>query len=229
MAKRKISEKAKSQAQQKAAGAALAAKRGEIPVGDLRGASKAMYNMSEKDLEDIAGTKHKGLPVKKESKINEADAKKDATWIYKEYIKGQKMPKSAMALAYEIRMDTDAKISPGWVQKILKKYYKINLPMKSVKESVNEASKKSVTKIAKELESLGKEMKKHAAEWKASKDEKEKAKHVGHLKALTAKKRGLEKEMDFAISGLDSEAELVANEHVLRGLIRKQVREHLKR
>jgi hypothetical protein len=34
---------AKSGAQQKAAGAALAAKRGETPVSKLKGASKSMY------------------------------------------------------------------------------------------------------------------------------------------------------------------------------------------
>jgi hypothetical protein len=54
---------AKSQAQQKAAGAALAAKRGEIGKDELKGASKEMYeSMSEKQLEDFASTKRKGKP-----------------------------------------------------------------------------------------------------------------------------------------------------------------------
>lgn len=54
---------AKSQAQQKAAGAALAAKRGEIKVSELFGASKQMYeSMTEKELEELAETKRKGLP-----------------------------------------------------------------------------------------------------------------------------------------------------------------------
>ena len=57
---------AKSKAQQKAAGAALSAKRGETKVGDLQGASKEMYDsMSEDELEDFAHTKRKGLPEKK--------------------------------------------------------------------------------------------------------------------------------------------------------------------
>ena len=51
---------AKSAAQQKAAGAALAAKRGETPKSKLRGASKSMMSMSEKQLEDFAHTKRKG-------------------------------------------------------------------------------------------------------------------------------------------------------------------------
>lgn len=54
---------AKSKAQQKAAGAALSAKRGEIKKSELVGASKEMYqSMTEKELEDFAETKHKGLP-----------------------------------------------------------------------------------------------------------------------------------------------------------------------
>jgi Protein of unknwon function (DUF3008) len=54
---------AKSKAQQKAAGAALAAKRGETPVNQLKGASKSMYeSMSEKQLDEFASTKRKANP-----------------------------------------------------------------------------------------------------------------------------------------------------------------------
>jgi hypothetical protein len=57
---------ARSAAQQKAAGAALAAKRGETKVGDLKGASKEMYeSMSVQELEDMASTKRKGKPEHK--------------------------------------------------------------------------------------------------------------------------------------------------------------------
>ncbi|SDE46887.1 DUF3008 family protein [Limimaricola pyoseonensis] len=57
---------AQSKAQQKAAGAALAAKRGEAKVGDLQGASKEMYDeMSESQLEDLAQTSREDLPDKK--------------------------------------------------------------------------------------------------------------------------------------------------------------------
>jgi len=57
---------AKSQAQQKAAGAALSAKRGETKVGDLKGASKSMYkSMNEKELDEMASTKRKGKPEHK--------------------------------------------------------------------------------------------------------------------------------------------------------------------
>jgi hypothetical protein len=58
---------ATSKAQQKAAGAALSAKRGETKKSDLRGASKDMYeSMSEDELDDLASTKRKGLPEKKD-------------------------------------------------------------------------------------------------------------------------------------------------------------------
>ena len=53
---------AKSAAQQKAAGAALAAKRGEAPKSKLNGASKSMMSMSQKQLEAFASTKRKGKP-----------------------------------------------------------------------------------------------------------------------------------------------------------------------
>jgi len=54
---------AKSQAQQKAAGAALSAKRGDTPKSELKGASKPMADsMSEKELEEMASTKRKGKP-----------------------------------------------------------------------------------------------------------------------------------------------------------------------
>lgn len=54
---------AKSKAQQKAAGAALSAKRGETPKSKLKGASKQMVeSMSEQELEELASSKRKGKP-----------------------------------------------------------------------------------------------------------------------------------------------------------------------
>lgn len=59
---------AKSKAQQMAAGAALAAKRGEISPGKLKGASRQMAkSMSEKQLEEFAETRRKGLPAHKKA------------------------------------------------------------------------------------------------------------------------------------------------------------------
>lgn len=54
---------AKSAAQQKAAGAALSAKRGETSRSRLKGASRQMYEaMSEKQLDDLASTPRTGKP-----------------------------------------------------------------------------------------------------------------------------------------------------------------------
>ncbi|MDP3896715.1 MAG: DUF3008 family protein [Mesorhizobium sp.] len=59
---------ARSKAQQKAAGAALSAKRGETAKSELKGASREMVDsMSEKQLEEFASTKRKGLPEKKKT------------------------------------------------------------------------------------------------------------------------------------------------------------------
>jgi len=54
-----------SKAQQKAAGAALAAKRGDASKSSLKGASKQMEkNMTERELEELASTPVKNLPEK---------------------------------------------------------------------------------------------------------------------------------------------------------------------
>ncbi len=54
---------AKSKAQQKAAGAALSAKRGDTPKSELKGASKSMEkSMTEKQLDELASTSRKGKP-----------------------------------------------------------------------------------------------------------------------------------------------------------------------
>lgn len=54
---------AKSKAQQKTAGAALSAKRGDTPKSKLKGASKQMADsMTEKQLEDFAKGSTQGKP-----------------------------------------------------------------------------------------------------------------------------------------------------------------------
>lgn len=58
--------KATSKAQQKAAGAALSAKRGDTPKSKLKGASKEMVeSMTEKELDEMASTKRQGKPERK--------------------------------------------------------------------------------------------------------------------------------------------------------------------
>lgn len=58
---------ATSKAQQRAAGAALSAKRGETPKSKLKGASKDMLDsMTETELEELAATSAKKLPERKD-------------------------------------------------------------------------------------------------------------------------------------------------------------------
>lgn len=58
---------AQSEKQQKAAGMALAAKRGEIEASELKGAAKSMYeSMSENQLKEMAEEERDDLPQKKE-------------------------------------------------------------------------------------------------------------------------------------------------------------------
>jgi len=60
-----MAEKAVSKAQRAAAGIAYAAKKGDIPKSELRGASKEMAKMPSGELKKFAKTKEKGLPEKK--------------------------------------------------------------------------------------------------------------------------------------------------------------------
>jgi hypothetical protein len=64
-----VAEKAVSQAQRKAAGIAYAARKGDIPKSELRGASKEMSKMPAGELKKFATTKEKDLP----KKVKEAD------------------------------------------------------------------------------------------------------------------------------------------------------------
>jgi hypothetical protein len=55
-----------SKSQQRAAGMALAAKRGEIPLGRLKGAARDMYDsMTAAQLEEYASGSTKGKPEHK--------------------------------------------------------------------------------------------------------------------------------------------------------------------
>lgn len=54
---------ARSKVQQKAAGMAYAAKKGEFPKSKLKGAAKEMHeSMTKKELKEFAETKRTGLP-----------------------------------------------------------------------------------------------------------------------------------------------------------------------
>lgn len=60
---------ARSKAQQKAAGAALAVKRGDAAKSTLREASKQMADsMSERELRELAATRRRGKPEHRSEK-----------------------------------------------------------------------------------------------------------------------------------------------------------------
>lgn len=60
---------AKSKAQQRAAGAALAAKRGETSKHDLKEPARSMAeSMTEKELEELASTARSGKPEQVEKR-----------------------------------------------------------------------------------------------------------------------------------------------------------------
>lgn len=60
---------ARSKAQQKAAGAALAAKRGQRSKSELKGASRSMVrSMSEAELREMASNPRKGKPERRRQK-----------------------------------------------------------------------------------------------------------------------------------------------------------------
>lgn len=90
-----IEEKAVSKSQQRAAGIALAAKRGEMPKSELKGASKEMMNMSTKELKKYAGTKHKGLPKKKTSESVVSERSTDVRLREEPQVRAQPTPQQA--------------------------------------------------------------------------------------------------------------------------------------
>jgi ribosomal protein L11 len=66
-----LEEKAVSKAQRAAAGIAYAAKKGDVPKSELRGASKEMAKMASGELKKFAKTKEKDLPEKKKKEVDE--------------------------------------------------------------------------------------------------------------------------------------------------------------
>lgn len=108
-----LQEKSVSQAQQKMMGMALAYKRGEMD--DASPEVKKMANsMSMKDLEDFAKTKHKGLPVKKESV--ELDEAVNAKAIQKAVDDGKSMDVIMTMFANKRTTNTDE------IRKVVKDY-----------------------------------------------------------------------------------------------------------
>ena len=86
-----MAEKAVSKAQRAAAGIAHAARKGDIPKSELRGASKEMAKMPAGELKKFAKTKEKGLPEKKkEESVEETTVAGSVATAPAETSKGKK-------------------------------------------------------------------------------------------------------------------------------------------
>ena len=99
------------------------------------------------------------------------------------------------------------------------KYYNVELPTGEIhKHSPNELTKesaitegRSVNKIQKEWNQVTTDMIQKVAAWKAAEGDR-KAEILEELKALTAKKKALETELDVAVAGKDKDVQLVVSE-----------------
>lgn len=153
---------AQSQQQQKLFGLALAFKRGEVPASEVSDEIKDIADrMSEKEIEDFASTKHKGLPKMKEQlrkivreimrekvisemeSVNEVDTKK-ADMIRKSMpgFVGPKFANKASdedILAMADLKDEHAKIYNRYMKDINDKISKLQKKYR-IKESVNEGA-----------------------------------------------------------------------------------------
>ena len=69
----KLNEESKSKSQQRLMGMAYAYKKGELDTEPSDSVKKLADSMSEKDLEDFASTKHKGLPEKVDENLGQPD------------------------------------------------------------------------------------------------------------------------------------------------------------
>ena len=138
-----LSERAVSKSQQQAAGAALAAKRGDAPKSKLKPASKEMMKMSTKELEKFAGTKHKGLP----KKVDEA-SKPDYLDFDKDGNKKEPMKKALKDKAHKKVNELGPKTLGSYVTKVAK------LEPHQVKPS-REAGIEKATKLLRKKEREG--------------------------------------------------------------------------
>ena len=82
--------------------------------------------------------------------------------------------------------------------------------------------KKSATKVANDLQKIVGVMKRHLKLWQNAKDEKSRAKHLGHLKKLTKKKKRIEKALEDTVKSIDQNAELELTE--VRRYIHKEIK-----
>jgi hypothetical protein len=105
---------AKSAAQQKAAGAALSAKRGKTSPSKLKGPSKSMYqSMSERQLDEFASTKRKGKP----EHVSEGRAKPASSRAKAKTSSAKSKTSSARSKSSSARSKSSARKAPARARK----------------------------------------------------------------------------------------------------------------
>jgi uncharacterized membrane protein len=67
--------------------------------------------------------------IKLKNLLNESEEsdKEFADYIYKSYLEDSPQTFSAAGVAYAIMMDTDSKVNPFYIKRIMKQYYNMNL------------------------------------------------------------------------------------------------------
>lgn len=156
---KQLNEKATSVAQQRLMALALQHKRGELPADKVSPAVKDLAKgMSEKDLEDFAKTKHKGLP----DKVDEA---KDPNEYDNEGEMAKTQLKTIMRNAEEMmELLDDEENMPEWVQNKITKAsdymtsaynYMASEDDDEVQESVNEVGFQGAAATATRVAALG--------------------------------------------------------------------------
>jgi outer membrane lipoprotein SlyB len=139
-----VAEKAVSRAQRAAAGIAYAAKKGDIPKSELRGASKEMADMPEKELRKFAKTKEKGLP----EKVKEEDKEEvDETTVSGSVATSTDTPKAKKGGMQFGKGVYEAAIAESFDRKLTMLTEGMNINM-----SVDETGKKSLTVSATDQE-----------------------------------------------------------------------------
>lgn len=114
---KELNEKATSVAQQRLMALALQHKRGELPADKVSPAVKDLAKgMSEKDLEDFAKTKHKGLPQKKEDNDPVKEAKDPGEYDNEGEMAKNQLKSILRDAEHMIEMFDDEENLPEWVQ-----------------------------------------------------------------------------------------------------------------
>jgi len=182
-----IMEKAVSKSQQQAAGAALAAKRGE---GEAKGASKEMMKMSTKELEKFAGTKHKGLPDKVKKEDVEVSEELKKVGDTEKTHKGGTVTKTEKGIKHEKKDDYDGEDNSEPAQA---------KPSKAAKSAAEKKGDRELDKAEKAKSKdwqkrFGKDsVRKHSSESIEEASDKQKAAREKFL-AMVDKKKGEKKE-----------------------------------